>query len=344
MADQPSPHAFPWGTTILLFIAAFLYVAFIANLLGSRGSDAAGRGMALGFAAIAGLILWVVLATLFAVAFFNGRMPGYATAAAIVLVPLSAIAAAAAAGLYSERHGDWLIAVPLLLPPLLALYGLWARLSAWHGTFEPGPTTALLGGAIVVLTVVPLVLTTIEFMPDPARDAARAAELKAREDELKKREQEALAEEAARFARLGPDSSLRDYFEYLAPGDSRFKEAVAGARLLKSRTADAAALLQEGQIRGLAELWRLDVDPAAVCSAYGAALSSEAGKIVKTRSDYISVAIDLEWQLPNIAWLMGRGCDIAEALAEAEARIRAVSDSSRLDKLADTLAGLREHR
>jgi hypothetical protein len=342
MADQSSSHGFPWGTTILLVIAAFLYVAFIANLLGSRGSDAAGRGMALGFAAIAGLILWAVLAALFAVAFFNGRMPGYATAAAIVLVPLSAIAAAAAAGLYSERHGDWLIAAPLLLPPLLAVYALWARLSGWHETLAPGPTTALLGGAIVVLTAVPLVLATIEYMPDPARDAARAAELKAREDELKKREQEALAEEEARFARLGPHSTLRDYFEYLAPGHPRFKEAVAGARLLESRTADAAALLQEGQIGGLAELWRLDIDPAAVCSAYGAALRAEAGKIAKTRPDYISVAIDLEWQLPNIAWLVGARCDLGEPLAEAEARVRAVSDSPRLDKLADTLAELRQ--
>lgn len=344
MKDQSLSGGFPYATVALLALALLLYVGLVVNILGLRGSDAAGRGMALGFAAIAGLALWVVLAALFAVAVFSGRMPGYAAAAAIVLVPLSAIAAASAMGLYNDDYGDWLIASPLLLPPLLALYALWARLSAWHDTFPSEATTAALGGAIVVLTAVPLVLTTIEFMPNPARDAAREAQAKVQEEEAKKREQEALAYEAARFGRLGPDSSLRDFLEYLPPGDPRFQEAVAGARLVKSRNEDAAALLKEGKIGDLPDLWRLDVDATTVCGAYGTALKVEAGKIARTRSDYLSAAIDLERQLPNIEWLVAARCDLTEALAEAEVKIRAVSDSPRLDKFADTLAALRQRR
>ncbi len=141
--------------------------------------------------------------------------------------------------------------MPLLLPPLLALYALWARLVGWHETLPPAPTTALLGGAIVVLTILPLVLTVIEFAPNPARDAERAAQAKAVEEEAQKRQQEAMAEEAARFAKLGPDSSLRDYLDYLPPGDSHFREAIAGARLVKSRNVDAVLLLNEGRLREL---------------------------------------------------------------------------------------------
>ena len=107
---------------------------------------------------------------------------------------------------------------------------------------------------------------------------------------------------SAASARTSP---LRDYLEYLPPGDPRSATALAGARLVKSRAADAVALLKEGKIDDLPDLWRLDIDPAAVCEAYGAALQAAAAKIDRTRSNYIGIAIDLERQLPNIKWLAG---------------------------------------
>lgn len=344
MTTQTTSHGFPWGMTILLVLAALLYLVFLANLLGARGSDAAGRGMAMGFAAILGFILWLVIAGLFAVAILRGRMPAYAIAAALVFVPLSAIAAASAAGLYSEDHADWLIAVPLLLPPLLTLYALWARLVGWHEALPPAPTTAILGGAIVALTIVPLVLTVIEFAPNPARDAARAAQAKLVEEEAQKRQQEAMAEEAARFARLGPDSSLRDYLDYLPPGDPHFRQAIAGARLVKSRNADAVALLNEGQLRELPDLWRLDIDPAQVCAAYAAALRAEAGKVTRLNSNYIGAAIDLERQLVNMEWLVAARCDLGDALGDVETNVRTLADSARLTEFADKVAALRKPR
>lgn len=344
MAGQTTSSGFPWGMTILLVFAALLYAGFVGSLLDVRGSDPAGRGMALGFAAILGLVLWVALASLFAIAFFKGSMPGYAMAAAIVFLPLSAIAAASAIGLYNERHGDWLIAVPLAMPPLLALYALWARVVGWHVALPPGSTTAILGGAIVVLTVVPLVLTTIEYMPNPERDAARAAAARVQQEEAEKRRQEALAAEAARFARLGPESSLGDYLEYLPPGDPRFRQAVAGARLVKTRNADAVALLKDGRLGELADLWRLDIDPAAVCEAYGLALKAAAGRVSRVNSNYIGAAIDLERQLVNIEWLVTARCDLREALGEVEANVRTVADSARLTEFADKLAALGKRR
>lgn len=344
MARQTTTNGFPWIMTILLVFAALLHAAFAGSLLDARGSDPAGRGMALGFAAILGLVLWVVLASLFAIAFFKGSMPGYALAAAIVFLPLSAIAAASATGLYNERHGDWLIAVPLALPPLLALYALWARVVGLHAALPPGSTSAVLGGAVVVLTIAPLVLTTIEYMPNPERDAARAAAAKAQEEDAEKRRQEALAAEAARFARLGPDSPLGDYLDYLPPGDPRFREAVAGARLVRTRNADAVALLEAGRLGELADLWRLDIDPASVCAAYGMALKAAAGKVSRVNSNYIGAAIDLERQLVNIEWLVTARCDLRAALGEVEANVRTVADSARLTEFADKLAALGKPR
>lgn len=342
MTAQTTAPGFPWVMTILLAFAAIIYLTFVANLLGARGSDAAGRGMALGFAAFQGLALWLIIGILFAIAFYRGAMPGYAMAAAIVFVPLSGIAAGSATGLYMERHGEWLIAVPIVLPLLLVLYAFWARFPGWHDALPSGATTAVLGGAVVVLTAVPLVLTTIEYMPNPERDAARAAAAKAQEAEYERRQREVEATEAAQFAKLGPDSSLRDYLEFLPPGHTRFKDAVAGARLVKTRNADARALLDEGMIGELADLWDLRVDPLAVCQAYGNALKAIANKIRRTEPGFINAALEIEWQLPNIEWLVGAKCDLGDALAEAETRIREVSDSSRVTGIADRLAELRK--
>ncbi len=343
MKDQSLSAGFPYGAVVLVVIAVLLYAGFLANILGARGSDAAGRGMAMGFAAIIGVALWIVLVGLFTLACVNGRLPGWAMATAIVVLPLSAIAAAAAAGLAEER-GGWLMAAPILLPPLLILYGLWGRMPAWHETFPVVITSIVLGGAIVLLTAAPLAVAAIEIMPDPARDAARVEEDRRRVEEMRRQEQQAREAVEAKFARLGPDSSLRDYLEYLPPGDPRSPAALAGARLVKSRAADAAALLREGKIDDLPALWQLDIDSAAVCEAYGAALRAAAGKVDRTRSNYIGIAIDLERQLPNIKWLAGAHCDIGEAVAFLETRVRAVSDSSRLVAFADTLASMRQPR
>jgi hypothetical protein len=344
MADQTASPGVPWGTTVLFVIAALLYMAFLVNLFGLRGGDAMGRGMAMGFAAVIGLMLWLVLASLFAIAIFKGQMPAYAIAAAIVLLPLSAIAAASATGLYSDRYGDWLLVVPIALPPLLALYALWARFISLQASLAPTPTTAAAGLLIVLLTAVPLVLTVREFAPDPARDAARAAAEKAQEEAMEKRRQDALAEEAAQFARLGPDSSLEDYLPHLAPGLPRFQEALAGVRRVKSRSQDAATLLKEGRLGELAELWEFDIDAATVCEAYRQALRIQVGGISRTRSDYLRAAMDLEYQLRNIEWLIAARCNLDEALTDAATNLRAASDLPRFTSFADRLDALRTSR
>src|SRR5207253_786267 len=110
------------------------------------------------------------------------------------------------------------------------------------------------------------------------------------------------ARDAARFAALGPDSSLRDYLKYLNGSDFRARTALQGARYVKSRQADAVALLQEkDRIVDLRELWQLDIEATpALCDAYNAALRRIAPKIDPSYSNRLGEAIDLEFQLPNL--------------------------------------------
>ncbi|MBS0519725.1 MAG: hypothetical protein JSR90_13620 [Proteobacteria bacterium] len=330
----------PIGTIVLLGLAGLLHALMIASLVDADASDAAGRGLAQAFATLVGLLLWIVLAALVAVAAVKGHMPLAGIVAAAFLLPASAVGAFAAASLY-DREQSWPLAVIALLPPLFALYAVWARWPSLQKALPPLPATLALGVSIFTLTALPLGLYWRQTLPDPARDARLAAEQKAREEAERQRIREAQEQEAAAFARLGPDSSLGDYLDYLY-GD-RAAAALQGIRAVKSRQADAVVLLQRGRLHDLAALHDFNLEAAPdLCRAYGEALAAAAAQVSpRQRTDYLSAAMDLEEQLANIRWLAGAGCDLGQPLALLEANVRAVADSGRMTGFADALAGIR---
>ena len=330
----------PVGTIVLLVVAAVLYAGMMSCLADSTGGDAFGRGLAQAFAAFLGGALWLVLAALLIVAAARGRMPLWAAIGAAILWPLSCVAVWMASDAYAA-HDSSAIWVPALLPPLIALYALWARLPSLHATLRPGVTSAVLGGAIAFLTLAPLVAATRAALPDPARDARLEEAAKANEERMAMEARQAREREEAQFASLGPDTPLEDYLIYrssMAYGE----RALAGIRRVKNRQADVVSLLQRGRIGSLWELSQFNVEPtAALCQAYGAALAGAASNVTKARSDYLMVAIDLEQQLPNMKWLIASRCDLGPPLGLLEGNVRAVADSSRMTGFADTLADLR---
>ena len=320
----------PIGTFVLLAVACVLYLGMLGSLSGLNETDAMGRGMALGFGAIFGVALWLVLAVLLLVAALNGAMPAIGKIGAALLLPFSAIAASVATDLYGGGAA-WAFAVPLLAPPLIMIYALWARIPTLQTSLLPLPTTAIVGSLVVILALAPFVASLASFAPDPQQKAAQ----KAREEKLLQEEQIALRREAEVFARLGPGSSLRDYLQYLPGGDSRSHEALAGARLVKSRQEDAVELLKAGRLAALTDLFRLDLEAApTLCKAYDDALASAASQVTKVRSDYLSVAIDLEQQLPNINWLTDGGCNLDVSLGLLADNVRSVADSQCMEKFA----------
>jgi hypothetical protein len=333
----------PVGSIILLVLAAVLYAAMMSCLVDAPNSDAFGRGLALAYGAILGTALWIVLAVLLIIAAVNGRMPVWAILALVVLVPLSCIVMWFAGDAYARGDAS-AIWVAALLPPLLALYALWARLPALHTTFRAVPTSAVLGAAITYLTVAPLVAMTRAALPDPARDARLEAAGKAQEEQRAQESQAARDREETQFASLGPDSPLASYLIYLS-SMAYGERALAGIRRVRNRQADAVLLLQQGRLADLRELWGFDVAPtAALCQAYGEALAGAAGKVTKARTDYLMTAIDLELQLPNIKWLAANRCDLGQPLGLLETNLRAVADSDRMTGFADKLAALRPTR
>jgi hypothetical protein len=329
----------PVGSLILLIVAGFLYLAMVGSLTGMNETDAAGRGMAMGFGTIFGAALWLVLALLLLIAAIHGAMPTMGKIGAAILLPVSAVAASVAADLYSHRT-DWAFVIVLVLPLLIAGYALWARVPALHPALPPRQTTALLGSVVVLLCLASLAGMQFASAAAPSPEAQAAAE-KASEEALRQQEEAGIKREAEAFAKLGPDSSLRDYLLYLPGGDSRSREALAGARLVKSRQADAVALLNAGRLEALTDLFRLDLQPTPeLCQAYDNALANAASQVTKARSDYLSIAIDLEQQLPNIKWLVAGGCNLDGSLGLLVDHLHAVSDSERMNTFAKTLRSL----
>src|SRR5216684_2101198 len=150
--DSSPPRSVPIGAVLLLAIAGVLYLAMMYSIAVPGGigpEDSLGQAILCLFFTV---LLWAVLAILLLVGGVMGEMPGRAAIAAAVLTPVSGVAAFTAIDLYS-RHGEWAIVVPALLPPLIALCAMWARLPVFHAMFPARATSFAIWGTILLLSI-----------------------------------------------------------------------------------------------------------------------------------------------------------------------------------------------
>jgi cytochrome bd-type quinol oxidase subunit 2 len=153
---MPLRRDLPIGLILLLALAGAAYLAMLANAARPmRGGEGA---MADAFEALfVTLGLWIVLSLLVAAAGIMGAMPRWAGGLAVVLVPLSGVATVVAIDMCS-RHKGWAIVFPAVLPLLIALYAVWARLPRLHRALPPGRTSLALWTAVLILSAAPLLL------------------------------------------------------------------------------------------------------------------------------------------------------------------------------------------
>jgi hypothetical protein len=154
---------------IVLVLAVFLWIGFVANLTTMNRSDAAGNGLSYSFGVLAALVLWVLLAVLLVIANSRGAVPAAAQLGAFLLIPLSCWSAVKVIELLRDpARPRWLIAVPALIPPTLMAYAAWAFLPALHSKLSA--TTASIGaGALVLLLSV--IWLPVSLTATPPKDA-----------------------------------------------------------------------------------------------------------------------------------------------------------------------------
>src|SRR5277367_1225093 len=119
----------PSALLMLLILGVWLFFAAGASTL--HGSDAAGNAMSNAFTTLAGIALWVLLAIFLLMAGLRRGFPAWATVAAILLVPASAVAALRTVDMLSGNYnGKWPLVVPCLAPLLILAYWVWIYLPA----------------------------------------------------------------------------------------------------------------------------------------------------------------------------------------------------------------------
>jgi hypothetical protein len=356
-SDPLRPRAPPVGSFVLLAIAVLLYMPWLAALMATPSWVEPGTGggetrMAAAWATLYVLVLgtplWLVLGGLLLLAWRRGSAPPALAAASGILYVLAAIATFGAAQTYFTFPGGWSILVPALLPPLLALYSVWVRIPVLAaGALRRVPTAALGGVALVASAAIPFA------MIDPIGYPARLAQHQERMNAVFARRDAEMQQKAQQWEegihKLGPDSPLAAWLEYVngsVEGEPLHLDAVDGARKANSRQADALALLDSAPISRLVDLWQLDLSATpALCAAYNQALARLAATDEPIESE---VGKQIEWQLPNIKFFLGGGCDLASGLGAAAQRADKVRQVNPGDvhwpQLVATLAALRSSR
>jgi hypothetical protein len=312
---------------LLLLVACLPYALLVAML--PDASDFPGEGggearMAWGFQQFWAYVAWGVTLVLLWLALWratrSGGIAGWARQAIPVLVAGAGIAMLVAIAVGFDQPGPWLPLVPTLLPPAMAAYALWGCWPALSQRLPRAKIDSVAIGLIAVLSLAVIPLWVTDAATFPGRLERHRADLAAADAAARaagEREEQAVR---AKFARLGPDSSLRNYIEgqywYLTGVD-----VLAGARQVKSRQSDAIAMLDEGLMLDLPDLWRLDLEPTqTLCAAYGKALVAAFGPSSGRRegSAYLSL---LDRQFPNMQWLREGRCDLDGPIGAIDARL-----------------------
>ena len=247
-----------------------------------------------------------------------------------ILVAAAGAVMVLAMGQSFEQPGPWLPMVPILLLPAIGLYALWGCVPALSRRLPRGLPRAMIDGvAIGLITALSLAVFPLWALDDASyprrleRHHAEQAAAGAAARAAGEQQEQALR---TKFARLGPNSSLRDYIEggywYLSGVD-----VLGGARQVRSRQRDAIAMLDEGAVLDLSDLWQLDLEATLMfCEAYGKALAAKFGRS-ETGWDSARLSL-LAGQFPNMRWLREHGCDLDEPVAAIDARLRWMIESA----------------
>ena len=338
MSDPTAPRPPPIGMLALLLLGCLLYAATIGSISDLESTDAAGRGLGEAFGVIYGFFLWIVLAAMVVIGGINGRMPAWGGIAASILVPASAVASVIAIEFIKYRTG-WQLLVPALIPPLIAAYAFWARLPQLHQVLPPALTGIALWGGVLALTLAP--------MPDYIAQKNAAARLQAaakvENDAKATAEDQRRRDNLARFQKLTEASPLWEWAAFIGKDSELDKDAVAGARKLSHRQADAEAALRRGMGFPLVEYVRLDLQvTAGLCEGARDFLQQAATSHPSPGGDpyaaYEVIHQNFSPYLEAIEWLTAQDCDIEDAVARIAATAAAYPPSSSRDGFLGVLA------
>jgi len=335
---------------IVLALSVLVWLALLLMLAELNTSDAAGNGMTQGFAGVAVIALWVLMALLLVLSAFAGRMPAVAQMGALLLLPASGAAAFAAIEVAARMPGagrPWPLIVPAFAPAIIIGFALWVAIPMWRAAVSPAIASTMAGVTLSLLAVAP--------WPSFRRDHAARAEHLARMNTAyrERRASEATAAQLVTRQRLEqlvqqlaeqptPNARLWAFMEFLDADRVTRAEAIEAIGTLPTRQADAEELLDANAWKVLYELPNLSlVASPAICA--------NARRFVRQAADKFDDRTDagpgrtlgyhrVDLYLPSLDWLVSRGCDLRAEMAGIEAGLRAFEPSTERDGYLATIA------
>jgi hypothetical protein len=170
---MPDTATVPSGAVVagmvISLVALLIWVLQLLQLSDLKGSDAAGNAIARAYGAIGLIILWLLLASLVAVAYAKGVMPVPAAIAALILLPAAFLASWAAADLLARPGIPPFLApivIPALAPPLIVVVSIWALLPALGAVIPMGVVTGTVCGVVLLLSIAILPLRHLRRQAD----------------------------------------------------------------------------------------------------------------------------------------------------------------------------------
>lgn len=159
-----------------------------------------------------------------------------------------------------------------------------------------------------------------------------------------------VCEHPERFSMLTPRAHLKAWLRFAGEKNLR-EQALAGARKLDHRIADAVEMLRESDHEARTVMQYLPaLDLAAtpqLCAAGQKAIHDQLDRVYRPRADdprpYSELLdrLGLGEQLPALKWLASHGCDAGAELSEAETLVRSYQDSPARAAMLASLAQLR---
>jgi lipoprotein NlpI len=332
----------PIAAIILSVLAVLLYVFVLGNSVAVPHLESIDKGIAAIYALVGVVLLWLVLAGMVFLGASKGEMPVWAGATAFAAHPMSAAAAITSLFVLAD-HSDaprWYLVFIALPPPLLAGYALWAHFPRLHLVLPATPTSAAVMGIILVMSLGQLAYT---FERDRARAIQAAIDAKEADEQYRQEQEAARQANLAKFQRLTADSPLWEWQEFIGKGNELEKQAVARARAMSHRQADAEAMLRNGEAFPLYHIGELDLEATpGFCSGARDFLLKNAAEHHPESPEQRDVVMADRFDpwVPTIRWLIGQHCNLDSVVAAMQDAVRAYKSEPERDKFLAVLARL----
>jgi hypothetical protein len=319
-----------------------LLMACLSSVVGKEvhGDAVVGQGMAWLAAMVLAGLTWLWIGGLLLKAGTEGMMP--LGGVALVFYLGSAAAVAAALLLLQDPRRMWPIAVPALIPPILAFYVFALYQPSLRARVAGSVPSAAIWGAVAILSA----LACQGAIAQLSRSrVAGIAGREARKQWAAQEQERKRAENLPKLQSMAPDAPLWDWLPLLQEDSGVHGEALEAVRRLERRQTDIRDMLGWGVPRAMTLLPELDLKATPeLCQAARAYLIKSAKESrVRPKQDprEYRAGGEVENSLTGIRWLMANGCDCDDALAAMQASVETFLDTPDRKAALASLAALR---